>query len=865
MPHIYLSLSLCLVILSGCERSVPDAPRSEFGRKVQMEMDTLRADYAAMELPATLARARRLAALLETRGDEVAASDRAEVYEYLAQLHFQHFLHVDSVHFYTARAEALVTDKSPDTLRARQLLCAAYDGWEDWTWLDMQLQARTGRYLLQRAGRQRTLAYAQLLTIEARATKKFGDGADSLDRPRIFAVSEARFREAVALLSELHSPWETYVREQLILVLTRDTARQHLIRPAVDTLRRLAAGFGLDHAFEERLLGYWHRHASRPDSGRHYYEKLLTKEPLWLGKRTSEARYALELYRSGEGDFDGAFQYAVDDLVRRSCCPPGIHPTHPDSVLQCDRRSSCIHFISSNSDLFRRKYTVSGDPADAERAFTYANHAVAGYERTFRQIDEQLVLNKNLVLGDRLIASALGVITGIGGRIHAEGTYHDAVFRAIELGKSILLTREIAAAGAAMNFGETGSIARELRARSAERKELQVRFSASFDLPPDDLLEFDRLSREIKALSARLATYQIEQVEAQGTSVRLPALDQVRAGLSGEQGLLEFAETGTTVYALYADRDTSVVYTLDRDTVRQYVMEFSAVLTDGPSYPVADYAERAFNLYRMLFGPLDSTHLARAELIVSPSESLQQLPFAALLPSGDHVGKAYSDLPYLIHRHRFRYVASWRAEQQYAGLRQRSLDPGKAVVGAWTHRELSGYLGGTAESLLQRTAPSGLHYSGQKCNSKTLLADAADYDWLHLAVHATSDPSRMNANYLLMGRQDTLDDTAIGQLILPARLVVLAACSTSRGMAHRWEGTYSLRRSFHRAGVPDVVASLHDIPAAATAGLLDAFYGHLLAGCDPSQALAYAQQACALGKLNNRWAWPGAWSGVVVG
>ena len=101
--------------------------------------------------------------------------------------------------------------------------------------------------------------------------------------------------------------------------------------------------------------------------------------------------------------------------------------------------------------------------------------------------------------------------------------------------------------------------------------------------------------------------------------------------------------------------------------------------------------------------------------------------------------------------------------------------------------------------------------------------------------------------------------------MLPARLVVLAVCSTARGFANRREGTYSLRRSFHRAGVPDVVASLFDIPAAATAEVLTEFYRLGAEDRSPTAALGEAQRACARGGLGRKRCWPGYWGGLVVG
>ena len=168
------------------------------------------------------------------------------------------------------------------------------------------------------------------------------------------------------------------------------------------------------------------------------------------------------------------------------------------------------------------------------------------------------------------------------------------------------------------------------------------------------------------------------------------------------------------------------------------------------------------------------------------------------------------------------------------------------------------YLGPLAGELLSRLP--GQHFLAAD-NRDTYLNHAAAYDLLHLSVHAGGDPLQLHENYLHLTDRQRLNGLTVARQRLGARLVVLAACSTARGFAGASEGTYSLRRSFHQAGVPDVVASVYDIPAAATATLLEAFYRHLFDGASPAAALTRAQREISQG----RRAWPGGWAGVIVG
>ena len=129
------------------------------------------------------------------------------------------------------------------------------------------------------------------------------------------------------------------------------------------------------------------------------------------------------------------------------------------------------------------------------------------------------------------------------------------------------------------------------------------------------------------------------------------------------------------------------------------------------------------------------------------------------------------------------------------------------------------------------------------------LSAAANADILHLSVHARGNPARLHDNYLYFSPTDSLNGLMIGRYSLDARLVVLAACSTARGYANPGEGTFSLQRSFHVAGVPDVVSSVYDIPAGATSVLLEEFYRALHSGASPGEALQFARGAHALWQL----------------
>ena len=164
---------------------------------------------------------------------------------------------------------------------------------------------------------------------------------------------------------------------------------------------------------------------------------------------------------------------------------------------------------------------------------------------------------------------------------------------------------------------------------------------------------------------------------------------------------------------------------------------------------------------------------------------------------------------------------------------------------------------------LSTVARSNHHYTSPRTTD--FLRAAPAYGIIQLSVHGRGDLRQLHNNYLFLSRQDSLNGLAIATLPLTADLVVLAACTTASGFSSRGEGTFSLRRSFQLAGVPDVISSLYNIPAAATSSVLDQFYTHLFQGQTVVAALSQAQRDCRAGRLSKRYVHPRYWSGLIVG
>ena len=91
------------------------------------------------------------------------------------------------------------------------------------------------------------------------------------------------------------------------------------------------------------------------------------------------------------------------------------------------------------------------------------------------------------------------------------------------------------------------------------------------------------------------------------------------------------------------------------------------------------------------------------------------------------------------------------------------------------------------------------------------------------------------------------------------RMVVLSACETAAGLEHPGDSPLSLQRSFHAAGVPNVLSAKWTISDAETVRLMEHFYERWLgSGDDVGEALRAAKQQ--LRKRGTHVGWWAAWT-----
>jgi CHAT domain-containing protein len=151
-----------------------------------------------------------------------------------------------------------------------------------------------------------------------------------------------------------------------------------------------------------------------------------------------------------------------------------------------------------------------------------------------------------------------------------------------------------------------------------------------------------------------------------------------------------------------------------------------------------------------------------------------------------------------------------------------------------------------------------------------MKSDLSDYRIVHFATHGLLNNEHPELSGIVLSLFDKQGQPRDGylrlhdiyNLKLPVDLVVLSACNTGLGKDVKGEGLIGLTRGFMYAGASSVVASLWKVDDAATAELMQLFYGYMLRdGLSPAAALRKAQVSMSQQK---RWHSPYYWAGFVI-
>ena len=265
----------------------------------------------------------------------------------------------------------------------------------------------------------------------------------------------------------------------------------------------------------------------------------------------------------------------------------------------------------------------------------------------------------------------------------------------------------------------------------------------------------------------------------------------------------------------------------------------------------AKLLQEGATLYKELILPIEPWISGQHTLVVETDDKLRMLPLGLLVDSS---GKYLSDRFAITFSPGIAYLSESR---KWSGVSARSdavvlgnprvvgwaplpdaTDEAKAVASSFDHPYLVVQDAVDQADLSREIARAAVfHFSG---HAEASVASAG---------LVTGDTTFFLPNQLRLIKQSHLE------------LVVLSACSSSRGTSGFFDDDDSVVRRMMVAGVPEVVASRWKVDSASTAFLMKAFYLKLLAGQEPSQALDSAARSV---RSVPRFSHPYYWAGFSV-
>lgn len=158
----------------------------------------------------------------------------------------------------------------------------------------------------------------------------------------------------------------------------------------------------------------------------------------------------------------------------------------------------------------------------------------------------------------------------------------------------------------------------------------------------------------------------------------------------------------------------------------------------------------------------------------------------------------------------------------------------------------------------------GTLFMAEEASKANFVENAADYDILHLAMHAVLYEKQPEKSNLIFSDNEKLYVSELYEMNIPAKLAVLSACNTGTGTIKDGEGVQSLSRAFTYTGVESTVRSLWPVPDRETSHIMTSFYQHLKNGQNKAASLRKAKLDYLENTTDKNLQHPYYWAGFVV-
>jgi CHAT domain-containing protein len=344
---------------------------------------------------------------------------------------------------------------------------------------------------------------------------------------------------------------------------------------------------------------------------------------------------------------------------------------------------------------------------------------------------------------------------------------------------------------------------------------------------------------------------------------KLPTLDDL-ADYSKRNNacVVEYFWGVTNVYALAVFHDNIVIKKLGRtDSLQNKILPVHDFLVSNENSfnqtSSHSFSQDSYDLYLSILAPFSDLIGHTEKLVIIPDGSLSLIPFETLVMTPQVEG--YNQLNYLIKDH----VVSYSFSSAYL------LKPFEEIQG--NNRLLAfGFTGGSPvrsgrvkiqdnelsgsdEELksLKEKFKDGSFLSGGDVTETNFKAMAADYDFLHLALHGEGDVYKNYSSSLFFRDSTSIDDGKLHWyelfgLKLKAKLAVISSCESGIGKVYRGEGMLSMANAFAAAGCGNIVMGMWKVDDRVSAQLMDQFYKNIRMGLPVDEALVEAKRTYLL-------------------
>ena len=354
------------------------------------------------------------------------------------------------------------------------------------------------------------------------------------------------------------------------------------------------------------------------------------------------------------------------------------------------------------------------------------------------------------------------------------------------------------------------------------------------------------------------------------------SIQSLQQKLAASEMLLEYVLGEPRSYVLVVTANNSRIVRLpERKAIEKMVNDYTAAVRSRQQA-----RQEARKLFDALLQPVGEKGGASSRYLVVPDGVLNLIPFDALIDSdGRYVVESHTvtyapsaTTLFLLRTQPFKgqlpnnLMAVGGVPYGSNGMKKTAIERGYKATDVFYDLPDSEAEVRAAANALMKTKPTLLFGpAATETNVKEELL--RQFGYIHLAVHAFSDPNPDRASLVVLADPPKAEDgfiqaSEILRMKLPAKLVVLSACDTNIGPIEGQAGASTLSTAFLLAGARTVISTLWPVYDRASLVLMQGFYEHLGQGQSPADSMTAAKRE-VLSKLGGDGL-PIDWAGFVV-